>query len=165
MHATHFTILRVILFFLSASLFASKNEIPLSDRQPLNAFFRNLLFSRGFAYTLFGDKPISIAEYDFEADPYWTGKKYASFFPSDCYVFLFDENSRYCEITLINRKAFYQIVKEHQEQFDKAFGTKISPDRILNLLIQKRSIWNTPIKNHQNIIGILLGYGKTNAAL
>lgn len=172
MRTSHFTLARLILFLLSASLFASQNEIPQTDRQPLNAFFRNLLFSRGFAYTLFGDKPISVAEFDLEADQlfsvpsdgYWMWKKYASLFPSDRYVFLFYEDKN-CEITLINKKAFYQIIREHQEQFDEAFGIKISPDRILNLLIQKRSVWNSPIKNHENLIGILLGYGKTNAAL
>jgi hypothetical protein len=165
MQASHFKLARAILIFLSVSVFATEKEIPQSDRQLLNAFFRNLLFSRGFAYTLFGDKPVSIADYDFEADSYWIAKKYVPHFPAERYIFLFDENSRYCEITLINKEAFCQIINQHREQFAEVFGAKISPDRILDLLIQKRSIWNTPIKNHENLIGVLLGYGKTNAAL
>src|ERR1700690_3914855 len=84
-------------FHLSSSL--SKNEItekiesiPLTDREIIEKFFRTLLFYHPFAYTLFGDKPVSTMLFDLKNDQkpqlfyvsskgYETWKKYAHLFP------------------------------------------------------------------------------------
>jgi hypothetical protein len=153
-------------------------NISSEDRKTLEDFFRNLLFLQGFAYTLFGDKPISVECFDLNnaekpelfrtsSCGYKTWEKYVHLFPQRSYVFLFyeDADKDLCEITLINKKAFRQIFDAHQEKFAKFFGSEINSDKLLDLLVQKRSLWNTLMKDRDDLIGILLGYGKINAEL
>lgn len=153
-------------------------RIPREDLPILDRFFRELLFQKGFAYTLFGDKPISLDCFDLEnldkPDPfatssegYRTWEKYAHLFQGPHYLFLFYEDpaEALCELTLVNKRAFHQIISEHREKFAAFFGPNVSSEELLNLLIQKRSLWNTPMKERDDLIGILLGYGKNNADL
>lgn len=173
-----------VVFTFSACIFSHENKIikyiesiSQQDREILKDFFHKLLFYQGFAYTLFGDKPISIEIFDLEekhkelfsisSEGYKAWKKYAHLFSSPNYIFIFDEDLEKdrCEITLINTKAFHQVIKDHSHQFVKIFGPHITSKHLLHLLIRKRSLWNTAMNNHQDVIGILLGYGKINAAL
>ena len=177
-------------FFLSAShsCLPTSNQrsdveekvqnMSLEDRKVLEDFFRNLLFLQGFAYTLFGDKPISVEYFDRESPKkpelfrtsccgYRTWEKYAHLFPQQDYVFLFNENidEEVCEMTLINKRALRQIVEMYKEKFIEFFGPEITSEKLLNILIQKRSLWNTSMQDRADLIGILLGYGKVNAEL
>lgn len=153
-------------------------EISPDDLSILEKFFRELLFFRELGYTLFGDKPISTEYFDLEnphkpdlysisSVGYLTWEKYAPLFPQKNYLFLFyvDQDKEICELTLINKKAFHQIVNENSAKFTAFFGPQITSEKLLNLLIQKRSLWNTPMKDRDDLIGILLGYGKTNSEL
>jgi hypothetical protein len=155
-----------------------EKNILKEDVKILEIFFQDLLFQRGFAYTLFGNKPISIEYYDREdpnkpelflssAEGYKTWEKYAGLFPSREHIFLFyeDDQENLYEITLINKKAFHQVVTENREKFAAFFGPEINSEKLLNLLIQKRCLWNTPMKDRDDLIGILLGFGRHNAEL
>ncbi|MBI3236478.1 MAG: hypothetical protein HYZ48_02040, partial [Chlamydiales bacterium] len=94
--------------------FILKQDLPVLD-----SFFREILFFECFAYTLFGDKPVSVCEYDLEntelfchtSKGYKIWKKYAALLPLSNFLFLFYENSKknFCELTLINKKAFQDI--------------------------------------------------------
>ena len=152
-------------------------SIPKEDCIVLESFFRNLLFFHGFAYTLFGDKPISEEYFEIEnpekPDLYispnrdqriWS--KYAHLFPSSKYIFLFYENTEehLDEITLINKKAFHQTFAANKQKFLDYFGPEMTSDRLLDLIIEKQSFWNLDLKR-QDLIGILLGYGKVNSEL
>jgi hypothetical protein len=152
-------------------------NISIEDREVLEHFFRNLLFYQGFAYTLFGDKPISIEVFDldnpkkpslfrYSCQGCKTWEKYVPFLPKNNFIFLFCEYPEhdFCEISLINKRAFYQVVKEHQKEFRSFLGTN-DAEEVLQLLIQKQSLWNTPLKNRDDLIGLLLGYGKNNPQL
>jgi hypothetical protein len=153
------------------------DSIPLQDRKILEEFFRKLLFSQGFAFALFGDKPISVEYFDLEEkkkelfstspEGYKTWKKYVHLFPSRNYLFIFHEDldKDECEITLINKKAFHQAMDKHREKFAEVLGPKMDSDTLLNLIVKKKSLWNTPIKDRDDLTGILLGYGKHNADL
>jgi hypothetical protein len=168
----------LIIFHCYVPIYASgakeKIIIPPEERTILEKFFRKLLFSQGFAYTLFADKPISVDDFDFEesrelfhvsSKGYHLWKKYAHRFPSKNYIFLFYENKNECEITLINKPAFRRIAQEHRNKFAELFGSDFQTDSILQLIIEKQSLWNTPMKDRDDLIGILLGYGKKNAEL
>ena len=177
----------IILSVLNAPLSASAQKeiahekmqnIPSADLKVLEGFFRELLFFQGFAYTLFGDKPVSTECFDLDnpekpdmfatsCKGYKTWGKYAHLFPQEHYVFLFyeDADEYQCEMTLINKKAFLQIVDKHREKFAEVFGSEITPEKLLSLIVQKRCLWNTPMKDRDDLIGILLGYGKNNAEL
>lgn len=152
--------------------------IPLKDRERIEKLFRDHLFFYEFAYTLFGDKPVSSGCFDrkheetpelfcIQPDGYLAWEKYAHLFPSKNYLFLFfeDMEADCYELTLINKQAFRRIVDKHREKFADVFGPDIHPEKLLNLLVQKRSLWNTPMRGRPDLIGILLGYGKTNAEL
>ncbi len=172
--------------YISASTLKSEiaekiQAIPLKDRERVEKLFRGLLFFHEFAYTLFGDKPVSVDWFDREQeqttelqelfrirpDGYRAWEKYAHLFPSKNYLFLFCEDVKAdCyELTLINKEAFRQIVDKHREKFAELFGPDFDPEKLLNLLVQKGSLWNTPMRGRADLIGILLGYGKTNAEL
>ena len=167
-----------ILMFCTSHLSASIQSISREDVKVLEFFFQNLLFQRGFAYTLFGNKPMSTEYYDREdpnkpqlllssAEGYKMWEKYAHLFPSREHIFLFYEDiqENIYEITLINKRAFHQVVAENEEKFAAFFGPEINSEKLLNLLIQKRSLWNTPMKDRDDLIGILLGFGRHNAEL
>lgn len=151
--------------------------IPPADQKVLEEFFRKLLFFNGFAYTLFGDKPVSTECFDLKENNaelfrisslgYRTWKKYVHLFPKNRYLFLFYENTDedVCEITLINKKSFHEIVAINKEGFTKVFGCELTSEKLLDLLIQKGSLWNTPMRERDDLIGVLLGYGKINADL
>ncbi len=175
------------LFMPTAHLAASAQKgfarekiqtIPSEDLEVLDDFFRDLLFFHPFGYTLFGDKPISFECYDFEnlkkpdvfatsCRGYKTWEKYAHLFPNDHYIFLFYEDTidEIYELTVINKKAFLEIVNKHMEKFAKVFGPEITPENLLKLIIQKGSIWNTPLKEWDDLVGIMLGFGKNNAEI
>ncbi|MBS0653581.1 MAG: hypothetical protein JSR39_08695 [Verrucomicrobia bacterium] len=150
-------------------------SIAEEDRAVLEAFFRDLLFSEGFAFTLFGDKPISVNEYDTDNSElfskssagYRTWSKYAPVLPESNYLFLFYENQMkgFFEITLINKRAVRKVFALNKDKFFNVFGSKISSDELISLIVEKGSLWNTAVKEREDIIGILLGYGRINAEL
>jgi hypothetical protein len=154
------------------------HAIPENDRKVLDEFFKYLLFFQGFAYTLFGDKPISEDSFDLEKNPgstlfatscegYLTWKKYENLFPSTKYLFLFYENidKESCEITLVNKAALQKVFKENKEKFIPLLGPKVNSETILSLLKKNGSLWNTSISDREDLAGILLGFGKHNAEL
>lgn len=161
----------------SQSRFLHHDVHPIAeeDRVVLEAFFRDLLFSEGFAFTLFGDKPISVNEYDTDnselfsksAAGYQTWSKYAQLLPESNYLFLFYENQMkgFFEITLINKRAVRKVFAQNKDKFLNVFGPKISSEELISLIVEKGSLWNTAIKDREDVIGILLGYGRINAEL
>lgn len=151
-------------------------KISLEDQIVLKTFFRKLLCP--FAYTLFGDKPISTECFELNkenpdilarpsSEGYKIWKKHAHLFPSNNFLFLFyeDVEDNYCEITLINKQAVQEIFEQHRTKFIDVLGRKMNAEKLLDLLIQKQSLWNTPLRHRDDLIGILLGFGKTNAEL
>jgi hypothetical protein len=153
-------------------------DIPSEDLEVLEEFFRDLLFLQGFAYTLFGDKPVSIENYDRDnpqkpdvfatsCKGYTAWKKYAHLFPQEHYIFVFHEpaDKDTYEMTLINKKAFLQMVDKHKKKFSALLGPTITAEKLLSQLIQNGCLENTAIKNREDLIGILLGYGENNASL
>lgn len=172
----------LVLFIVFLSLPALHafdiEKIPAYDRRILDDFFRNLLFHYEFAYTLFGDKPISTETFDYDDNEkpdlfrsssigYKTWQKYVHLFSMSNYIFLFYEDSinKVHEITLINKKAFKDIVNQNHAKFASCFSSSITADKLLDLLIERQSLWNTPMQHRDDLIGILLGFGVCNADL
>ncbi len=154
------------------------SNIPEKDREILDEFFRKLFFFYEFGYTLFGDKPVSFETFDLEQEQkpelfqtsstgYKTWSRYANLFPSQKYLFLFfeDQVEGICEITLINKDGFVKAVEAHIDKFSEVFGPEISPEKLLTLVVERQSLYNTPMHHRADLIGILLGYGKINAEL
>lgn len=157
-------------------------EIPKEDRESLNHLFSCLIKEDHFAYTLFGDKPISLSSH-FIITPWeniiehvnnqneifwknWTiWEKYQDLFPMKNYLLL-KEKSRKENIThiiLINKSEFINIFNQNQKLFEEIIGYRISAKDILNRIEAGKETFVNSINDHQALWGILLGYGKHNA--
>jgi hypothetical protein len=169
--------LQIFLSAVHASVREKMLSIPAEELEQLKALFNYLFLQHGFAYTLFGDKPMSYdiilceSEGLFQASKHqfslW--KKFADLFPSKNYFFLFcgsdQERNNKFEITLINKKAFNEVFENNRKKFIEVFGKNITAEKLLNLMIEKKSPWNTPMKDRDDLMGMLFGYGKVNAEL
>lgn len=169
--------LRIYSSAIKSSIREKMHSIPDDELEQLKALFNYLFLHHVFAYTLFGDKPMSYDATFCESDglfqlskyQFSLWKKYAPLFPSKNYFFLFfesdqDRNNKF-EITLINIKAFSEVFESNRVKFIEVFGKDVTVEKLLNLMKEKKSPWNTPMKDRDDLIGILFGYGKINAEL
>ncbi len=156
--------------------------IPLQDRKKMEGFFKLLFIKDAFAYTLFGDKPISWeCRYNknetknirvflnsfycnnltfYEGLQLW--KKYKPYFPMTHYDFSVHESADgYISISLINKKAFFEIVNQHYDDFIQVLGSDFSPQKLLQECSEKEL--SEAIHHHNGLLGTLLGFGRNNA--
>ncbi|HNA63001.1 MAG TPA: hypothetical protein PKW79_07985 [Rhabdochlamydiaceae bacterium] len=159
------------------------SELSDEDRKDLGFLFSHLIHENHFGYTLFGDKPVSIAGYfireptqhvlssyipSFSVDRLWkVWQKHASKFPLQDYLFLNElcspksDNLRI--ITIINKSAFLKIVEEHIDDFHKVLGREMTPLKLLEKLSLPEASLFEALHRNEVLYGILLGYGKHNA--
>lgn len=151
-----------------------------SDEKDLEIFFRTLIYGNHFGYTLFGDKPISIAGY-FVQQPtnnllaghrtniclgeLWkTWGKYASQINSKNYLILNEKTGeRLGTITLINKRAFLKTVEEHLNDFQAVLGEDMTPKKLMEQIATPNASLFDILHRNEILYGILLGYGKKNA--
>ncbi len=160
-------------------------QIPLEDRRSIDSFFRIFLLKESGAYTLFGDKPVSLDAY-FDASPdevispknkaclenkrlrhgWETWLKYQSQFPSDRYVLKatrLDQNRT--EIVLINKQAFLNVVSDNISDFTSIISNDITPAWLLETYEKGQLSLFELVNRHHGLLGILLGFSKQNAWL
>lgn len=158
-------------------------NVTAQERNALEEFFERLITQHHFGYVLFGNKPMatcSIAEHIdvlhlFSDDALqnqriqrgWkVWQKKCQFLESDHFVLRLTKNP-ICPsmnmLVLINRELVLNCIEENITLFRKALGEKINPDEILFDLETKDSILQDVLKNHEELFGILLGYGTHNA--
>jgi len=166
-----------LIFGLRASVHDRLQTIPEKDQIVLEQFFRFLLCENEFGYTLFGQKPISITITTFQPslkqaaermifEKGWeTWAHYRHLFPSDRFVLkrdIFGDNWN-VTISLINKPLVYKQVVENLEIFQKFLGAD-SPETICQKICEgNQSIFDLAHPHPQALVGILLGYGKSNA--
>lgn len=160
--------------------------MPDSDRDSLSYFFQELIIWGNFGYVLFGEKPMALDVIENEVNPFAdliqfklyisprrikfvngfkTWKKYEKFFPTFRFVFLYEKDNRNNnQIILINKAAFIQQVENHIEDFEVVLNRSISGEELLNEGLCKPLIAEV-LKNHDGLIGIVLGYGRNNSFL
>ena len=165
------------------------------DRQEIVSL-PEYLFTEGFAYSLFGEKPITLScyyifkfydknnkkfypfyqiAYSFYNAYYpkniklknsWdTWKKYKSLFSNSNFIFLEEPNSNSMtmNIIIINKKAFIETLNINKDTFEKVLKIPIDPKKILDQIINGKMLCRDIIKNHEALLGILLGYGNKNS--
>jgi hypothetical protein len=158
-------------------------HIPEADKEILDLFLRDLIFNNHFGYTLFGEKPISIAGY-FSEEPLWNliffhGRPKFTFesawakwencakkLPTKNYLLIRESNPRYpglITVTLVNKRAFLATFKEHHQLFQKILGKGITGEKLLERLLSKQTGLFELLRYDEALYGILLGYGKANA--
>lgn len=166
----------------SLSLESLITEIPADDLVTLEDFFHSLIVHYNLGYVLYGDKPMATVPYInpsfskslnlYDIDPdllkmmkgveCW--KKYYRIFSSKDFEFIFFENSaenKFNELVLINKSAFINTANQHIDKFKRVFGNKITGEKLLSKISIGTNFWKYNLD--YEMIGILLGYGESNA--
>lgn len=174
-------LLRFVLLFLLvfSNVFSKETVIEEQDFKYFNDFIKRHFYRDNFAYTLFGDKPLSLEAFalvepvsvinpislhfnSISVKRWETWKKYATYFPMKNYL-LFEQHGKDNQkfIFFINKQAFVSCVRNHQAIFDEELGKKVEGEQLLLDFAEGK----TPLWKNQLLLGILLGYGECNARL
>ena len=161
-------------------------RLSVKDKKRLYYFMHMLFAEDSFAYTLLGSKPMSwacykkpfplhnwssfydsLSQYNRKMRLGWkTWLKYSYLFPS--VLFWSEEenkSSHWVSIILINKKKFHKIIQKYQKDFTQVLNReKIEGIQLLQEAKNKPLI-SQILKNHQALIGTLLGYGRDNSWL
>lgn len=166
-------VLLLALAFLFQGCSQKEPQIPREDREKIESFF-SYIFKTEAAYTLWGDKPMSVVNYwknrmdSFETsllEEGWTAwKKHEKAFPSDFVLVktlhqLYGKES--WEIQVINKSRVREIFEKNRAFFDEQLKQKYNPDEFVAALTDDKG-FNEQINNE--VLGVLLGFGKENAA-
>ena len=145
-----------------------------------SSFFEVLIRNELWGYTLFGDKPVTIAAYrttpqsiralscmdDFfliKGEEIW--KKNSSAFVMKNYIIKFekDPQGNWGEILLINKRAFLQVCERNLVLFKQVLGDSITAAELLKMVADTNSTFHEVIQHNQALLGIFLGYGTHNS--
>ena len=134
---------------------------------------KELLYTSTFGYTLFGNKPLSLA-----LDDSWTPldkgcvflkfalpllRKYEKSLRSKNFIVLLEANEEMPSVFLVNKKAFLKVVRENITIFQDVLGSDITPEGLLKDIEEKKCELGTTIKKNHALFGILFGFGTQNA--
>lgn len=153
--------------------------IPDQDRKVLDSFFQLLLRDYDFSYTLFGNKPMSMACYFSQATSWslrhpsdflvfekgWDlWESYSSLFSSHEFVLKRCKDDRgVLGIFLISKSHALQAISDHLDTFQKILESHIEPEPLLHQLCYSSQDVMEILNNDSSLLGILLGYGKINS--
>lgn len=150
--------------------------IPRKDVKRLEYFFRELIICNSAGYTLLGNKPISFEcftrpqfEWDFsylwhtffpsnlkKYNAWKTWQKYKHLF-NGADILIWSESSPWIKngelIVIANRKQIERVIHENRDDF------------ALLSCQDPKTLFSRVVHSHEGLLGILLGYGKTNAML
>lgn len=161
------------------------NSLPTDDKEQITLLFNDLFLTDNFAYTLFGDKPVSLSG-DFIITPwsntiigmrqggcFWKKwniwKKYRKNLKIKNFLFLEElysaSNGEICWILFINKKSFEKTIRKHQKVFDTTLGRHVDPVKLLQELESGKISLQSAINHNEFLLGILLGYGQHNPNL
>lgn len=149
------------------------------DRNEIEAFFKVLLSKHNFAYTLFGDKPCSLAFYGYHKNipidlslqnfdnliltkglKCW--QKYADHFQNSNFLLKHLKDESHIEtIAIINKQALKSTLQKNISLIQTLLNSPISTDELFNKICRDETFLFKVIKS--NILGILLGYGVKNS--
>ena len=154
---------------------------PVSEKETLEAFFRDLFEESQGGYVLYGSKPICIEG----VQPHETnlfmlgdelhkrdillkeGYKIWQKLPgkSQNYFIHFYEKPSYGwqHILLINREEFIKVVKENLSLFQYILGPELSPEGLFTKLLDREESFSSVFNDNKVLIGIVLGFGTQNA--
>jgi hypothetical protein len=171
------------------------NSIPDKDRKEIKLLFQDLFKLHTFAYSLYGDKPITYCDLSLDdTSPYSLGicsidqyckdvlevysepirllqarwkiwKKYSWHFPIKKYLFFEKSIGEKTLIFFINRESFKKVVKQNIQLFKDMIGTNVSAEGLLSQFQEEHLNIFDILQNNESLLGILLGFGKHNAML
>lgn len=177
----------LLSFCLTLSLKADIRDIPKRDLDEIKSLFERFIFAYDFGYTIFGSKPMSLADMCLKIPPGLpihrhlkarflltkskrrlnTWYKYKNEFEFKDFILLdTEEETPDCFIfILINKKNLLEVLHTHESIFKQELGESFNPESFLEIL-EKREITLAKATNDSHrLLGIMLGYGARNATL
>lgn len=158
---------------------AGLSTLPQEDKEAIENFFSYLFLDEGFAYVLFGSKPMSTTAYDnriqatceemrqhpmFALESWWqTWEKVSHAFPLKDFSFFAQRREGWFEIFLVNHSHALDIIEKNLALFREKLGCNFTPKEILESIVSSDSVFKEGLKESQALFGLLLGYGKNNA--
>lgn len=152
--------------FAGVDVKSTLEKIPARDRIVLDEFFQTLMRDHTFAYTLFGNKPVSVADYaKFEDKDYaqlsfergWEAwQQYAYLFPSPCFVLkkeVTDGIHQIESIWIFNKNNVLKNIDQ--------LMPGVNSDEFVSSFLSSELTWMFCQNN--TLLGTLFGYGEENA--
>ena len=148
-----------------------------SSERVLEVFFKDLFEKTTAGYVLYGQKPVDLevilplektipgtkerrsSVVGLLALNYWN--EIAPALKNQNHIFLDFSSPDGHEITIINRRAFLDVIKTNSLLFEYKFGNHIAPEALLENLIQNG--FSSVFKENIALQGIVLGYGVENS--
>ncbi len=154
---------------------------PVSEKEVLETFLRDLFERSQAGYVLYGSKPICIEGVQpHETNLFMLGEdlhrrsiilkegyKIWQKLPnkSQNYFIHFYETQSYGwqHVLFINREEFIKVVKENLPLFQYVLGPEVSPEGLFAKLLDHEESFSSVFNNNKVLIGIALGFGTQNA--
>jgi len=169
--------LSIIVMALTLGLYGKDNGLPVvySKQRVAEIFFHELLENTPAGYVLVGPKPVYLGSF-LELDRTIPGteahclsattlllleiwKESAQPKPNAECLFAVKNN----EFLLINRKQFLRVVKDNLSLFQYKLGVDVSPEGLLDSLLDPTNSFSSLLQENISLQGILLGYGVGNS--
>jgi hypothetical protein len=144
------------------------------DKETLTLYFETLL-SQNFAYTIFGDKPVSEDNYfalvdgdrsykqTFLSNGKKVWQKYSHLFPLTKFFFKFQRTEDFEDIILVNKQAFLDTANAHLSIFKNILGGELDANSLLTKIMNADTTYADSLHHHSGLIGLLYGFGYCNA--
>lgn len=171
--------LGVCSFSLQMPEMADLSQIPEQDRDRIEKLFFYLLINEGFAYVLFGSKPMSIIGHDkttpasykdlyphpmFELESWWkTWEKYCHLFPMKDYLLFAQDDEEWFQVLFINKISSLKIIEENHSFFKEKIGQNLAVTEMFEHIFDSTDFFNCGLNKSHALFGLLLGYGKENS--
>jgi hypothetical protein len=177
-----------ILSLLSCFSLKASNDIPnRGEIADVKYLFEDLVTRHDFAYTIFGSKPMSLADMCLQISPNLpihkhlkarfifaklkrslnTWYKYRDGFHFKDFIFLDQEEDLFdCLVfILINKNNMINVLNDHIAIFKEKLGDSFTPESFLAKLEKRELSLAQAIQDSDRLLGIMLGYGERNATL
>jgi hypothetical protein len=169
-----------VFLLIFSHLFAEAEiSMPLQEQKRLEAFFEILIKDYNFAFTLFGNKPCSIACYREKTvffdlsfmnatilrEGWESWMKVEKDFPSKQFALrkIYYENDNLIGVLIINKNAVLEVLRKNYPVFEKTLHISIPPESILKNMLENERFLQAVLYDSE-LLGILLGYGGRNAS-
>lgn len=172
---------------LTLSVKAEMHNVPQRDIKHVKYLFERLIDEHDFAYTIFGSKPMSLADFALEVPSglpthrrirsgFFLMKakaslrawyKYKNEFELKDFIFLDEEADLFncLVLVLINKKNLLSVLHENESIFRQELDDPFTPELFLEKLEKRETSLAKLIHNNHRLLGIMLGYGVRNATL
>lgn len=168
-------------FFFSSCLGITLDKY---ESVSLEEFFRSMIENSEAGYVLYEKKPVCIVGFS-EKDSFYgeskhhrqnvslkQGVKYLNKIKSllnndNLIIHIYDHPDReygnWVHILFINRNLFLKTVQDNLSLFQYVLGFEVTPQKLLDKLIDPKENFHSVLKKNEVLIGIILGFGTQNS--